>query len=190
MKSERFFLVSARPSSMRLFIAVNFSVEVRTRLIALRDKLRANAGRGSFTAPENLHLTLQFLGECDAGQIAAAKAAMAEVRFAPFDLSIDHVGCFKREDGDIWWAAIAENGELLKLQCALADRLRLKGFVLEKRRYSPHITLGRRVTTDMTAWSVDSFGETVTSIELMRSERVQGKLVYTAVHSKRAVEIF
>ena len=115
---------------------------------------------------------------------------MAETRFAPFDVSVDHIGRFRRDEGDIWWAGIAENRDLLKLQCNLAGRLRSEGFILEKRLYSPHITLGRRVVTDMAPRSVAPFGEAVTSIELMKSERVQSKLVYTAIYDKRAVEIF
>ena len=50
---------------MRLFIAINFNTETCTQLLALRDELRIESQRGSFTAPENLHLTLVFLGECD-----------------------------------------------------------------------------------------------------------------------------
>ncbi|MDR1765790.1 MAG: hypothetical protein LBR77_06840 [Lachnospiraceae bacterium] len=47
-------------------------------MFALRDELRGKSERGYFSAPENLHLTLAFLGECDGTQIAAAKTVVAE----------------------------------------------------------------------------------------------------------------
>ena len=60
------------------------------------------------------------------------------------------------------------------------------GFALERRRYSPHITLGREVLTDATPWKIELFGETVARIDLMKSERVQGKLTYTPIFTKAA----
>jgi len=65
--------------TMRLFIAQNFTPETKSRLLTLRDDLRAQSTRGNFSLPENLHLTLAFLGECDAQQTAAAKQAMTAV---------------------------------------------------------------------------------------------------------------
>ncbi|MDR0434023.1 MAG: hypothetical protein LBH21_03030 [Gracilibacteraceae bacterium] len=53
---------------------------MRLRLLALRDELRGKSERGRFSAPENLHLTLTFLGECDGKQIAAAKSDIAAFR--------------------------------------------------------------------------------------------------------------
>jgi len=84
---------------MRLFIALNFTDETHARLLALRDGLRAHSTRGNFSLPENLHLTLAFLGECDAQQAAAAKKAMSAVELAPLDITIDRVGRFRRDGG-------------------------------------------------------------------------------------------
>jgi 2'-5' RNA ligase len=69
----------------------------------------------------------------------------------------------------------------MALQSDLADRLLAAGFVLERRRFSPHITLGRDVVTDVKPRAITPFGETVGSIELMKSERIGGKLTYTAI---------
>jgi 2'-5' RNA ligase len=167
---------------MRLFIAVNFNNDTKNELLALRDELRSRSEHGRFSAPENLHLTLAFLGECDAKQTAAAKSAMDGIKVAPFAIEIECVGRFKRNGGDIWWAGVRESKPLLSLHNDLTDKLRAAGFILEKRRYSPHITLGREIVTNATPWQIDPFGETVTSIELMKSERINGKLTYTAIY--------
>ncbi|MDR0570920.1 MAG: RNA 2',3'-cyclic phosphodiesterase [Clostridiales Family XIII bacterium] len=169
---------------MRLFIAVNFNTDTRERLIALREELRSCARRGNFSLDDNLHLTLVFLGNCNTEQIADAKAAMANLSFEPFRTIVERVGRFKRDAGDIWWAGLREDKPLMNLQRELSDNLRSAGFAIESRKYSPHITLGREVMTDRAPWRVSPFGEIVMSIELMKSERMDGKLTYTAIYQK------
>jgi 2'-5' RNA ligase len=75
----------------------------------------------------------------------------------------------------------------LALQHDLADKLAATGFVLERRKYSPHITLGREVVTTAAPWAIEPFGETVSAIDLMKSERIGGKLTYTAIDTRRAI---
>ena len=173
---------------MRLFTAINFSAETKNGLVDLCDELRAASNRGRFTLPENLHLTLAFLGECDSKQTAAAKSAMDAVAFEPFELAIDCVGRFKRNSGDIWWAGLHENKTLLELHQNLTERLRNVGLRFDERKFSPHITLGREIITKIQPWQIEPFGETVTKIELMKSERVGGKLTYTALYSRGSLD--
>ena len=169
---------------MRLFIAINFNNETLAQLLSLRDELRSRSKGGNFSATENLHLTLAFLGECGMAQTAAAKAAMDAINFEPFPICIERVGRFKRDGGDLWWAGAQAGKKLIKLQSELTGKLIDAGFTLDKRKYSPHITLGREIITDAAPWQIAAFGETVTSIELMKSERIGGKLVYTAIYTK------
>lgn len=169
---------------MRLFIAINFNSKTRKELLALCDELRKTSNRGRFSLPENLHLTLVFLGKCNAKQTAAAKTIMDGVTFAPFDLKIDSIGRFKRNGGDLWWAGVRENSALLDLHQKLSDGLKSNGFQCEERKYSPHITLGREIATKIQPWQIEPFGEMVSQIYLMKSERIAGKLAYTAIHVK------
>ena len=170
---------------MRLFIAINFNKDTRAQLVFVRDELRSRSKRGNFTVTENLHLTLAFLGECDTKQAAAAKSAMDAISFEPFPICIERVGRFKRDKGDLWWAGVQESKPLSTLHDNLTDKLITAGFTLEKRKFSPHITLGREVITDAEPWAVEPFGEIVTNIELMKSERINGKLIYTAIHERK-----
>ena len=169
---------------MRLFIAINFSAETKSRLLALRDELCAHSSRGNFSLPENLHLTLAFLGECDAKQTAAAKSAMDAARFEPFHLTIERVGRFRRDGGDVFWVGVREDKPLLDLQRDLTEKLIVAGFSLDKRKYNPHVTLGREVIADWSPRRLEAFGEMVSSIDLMKSERIQGKLTYTAIYTR------
>ena len=171
---------------MRLFIAINLNNGTKESLLALRDELRSRSKRGNFCFPENLHLTLAFLGECNDIEAASAKTVMNSMSFIPFSVIIDHVGQFKRYGGDIWWAGIHNNKPLLDLQYTLTEKLISAGFGLDKRKYTPHVTLGRDVETNEAPWEIKPFGETVPSIELMKSEKINGKLTYTALYFKSA----
>ena len=168
---------------MRLFIAINLNEATRSGLASLQDGLRETAARGRFSARENLHLTLAFLGDCGPAQTAAARAAMDGMQFAPFPLRIDRLGRFRRDSGDIWWAGVEASEPLLALQRDLTKELQGLGFQLEDRLFQPHITLAREVVTQEKERTVSPFGETVTQIDLMKSERMGGKLTYTAIHS-------
>ncbi|MGB4610879.1 MAG: RNA 2',3'-cyclic phosphodiesterase [Saccharofermentanales bacterium] len=167
---------------MRLFIAINFNTEIRSRLVKLCEELRNDSTKGRFSLPENLHLTLAFLGECDEKQAAAAKTAMDAVEFQPFAINIGCTGRFRRRGGDIWWAGVSDSKELTTLYDNLTNKLTEFGFQIEKRKFSPHITLGREIITKASPRTFEKFGQTIYKIELMKSERIAGKLTYTAIH--------
>jgi 2'-5' RNA ligase len=111
---------------------------------------------------------------------------MDTITFEPFDLIIEHLGRFKRRSGDTWWVGVSESRALMDLQQELTSGLLATGFELDKRKYSPHITLGREIVTSYTPRSIESFGEVVTKFDLMKSEHIDGKLTYTAIHVKEA----
>ncbi|MCL2867332.1 MAG: RNA 2',3'-cyclic phosphodiesterase [Clostridia bacterium] len=167
---------------MRLFYAITFSDEFKLKLAALCEDLKKNSEHGHFTAFENLHLTLVFLGECNPNQFVQAKTVLDLLPAEPMILSIDRIGCFKRNG--TWWAGITENETLNTLYENLTEKLFAAGFQLENRPYSPHITLAREVTTGMEPKRIKPFGEAVRCINLMQSARINGKLMYTAVYIK------
>lgn len=171
---------------MRLFVAINFGNDTRAKLLALRDKLQSRSQRGNFSAPENLHLTLAFLGECDDRQISSAKQIVTATKFEPFELTIGGYGKFTPDKPDICYAGVMNTPELFALQRNLYDNLCVRGFKLDNRKYWPHITLGREVVLrDISKTTsevrLEQFGETVRMIELMKSERIGGNLTYTAI---------
>ena len=171
---------------MRLFIAINFPAELKAAIAKIRDNIKEMAFRGNFTLDENLHLTLVFLGECDGRQTNAIKSAMDETDFSAFVLTLDRAGCFKRDSGNIWWVGLKENKALSALQEDLTQRLLQKGFILENRKYTPHVTIGREVNirAALVQPEVPTVGFSVNSIELMKSEHIKGKLVYTPIYTK------
>jgi len=172
---------------MRLFIAINFCDNTKSKLQHLCSELRVTSKKGSFTLTPNLHLTLVFLGECTLEEACLIKSVMDKTQFAPFELGIDSIGRFKRVGGDVWWAGVERCEPLQNLYTTLATKLRASGFKIENRKYSPHITLGRRVVTEFAPKEIEAFSVKVCSIELMKSERIDAKLTYTPIHTKTAL---
>lgn len=170
---------------MRLFIAINFPDTVKERLMDIRDGLKEHALHGNFTLDENLHLTLSFLGEVAADRMEALRKAIDRTPVSPFALRIRGVGRFRRDGGDLIWAGFDENQTLTALQSRLSNELIRAGFQVERRRYTPHLTLARQVVLrdgfDLSAFSrgTGTIDTGVSKISLMKSERIHGKLTYT-----------
>ncbi len=170
---------------MRLFIAINFDEKTIAEIGKIRDDLHSKASAGRFTRDDNLHLTLVFLGEVDEALIPAIRHAMNLVSVEPFILLFSSIGFFKREDGQIWWVGIEPNPMLIEIHSFLSKRLAEAGFAIEKRKYTPHLTLGRSIRLKTKPEKIISpFKYQANSISLMKSENINGKTTYTAIYEK------
>ena len=165
---------------MRLFVAVRFSPAVEDALWAAVGDLRRR-GSGTFTRRENLHLTLAFIGETD--RLAEAKTAVkAAARGGPLRLEVGGpLGRF----GDLWWAGVRGEPGLEALAVAVQTALRDRGFSIERRPWRPHVTLVRRWRGPAPQTAVAPASMTAKTVSLMRSDRVEGRLVYTEVFSAK-----
>ena len=169
---------------MRLFIAINFDEDVKARMLEVQDKLRCK-GRGRFTTPENLHLTLAFLGEAPEERIPEIKAVLDSLTVPEMTLRFSKVGCFRR-DAELWWIGAEENKALSALQRQLIAGLKASGFDPDDKRFKPHITLAREMhigTVDSGELLPEPFTAVVSSVSLMLSHRPNGKLTYTELYS-------
>lgn len=167
---------------MRLFVAIHFSEDVKRVLLNVIGQLREQAAGGNYTRPENLHLTLAFIGESE--DVAAIKEAMDGCEGPGFDLTVGGFGHF----GSLYWVGIRKAPALAALAEELQNALRQRGFPIEERPFKPHITVGREIRTKGPL-RVDVPETTMRAdrISLMKSERINGKLTYTEVYG-RALE--
>jgi 2'-5' RNA ligase len=171
---------------MRLFIAINFSEKIKDALCETIAELRVASQRGRFTRRDNLHLTLAFIGETDRVDdiIDVMDEACGDSFESKVRITLSGAGAFIRRGGDIHWIGVAHTPELKRLAQRIASGLRDEGFDIEKRKFTPHITIGRevrlhadaRITAPMASMDAKS-------ISLMRSERIHGELVYTELAS-------
>lgn len=166
---------------MRLFIAINFNNDFKNIFIEDISLLKEYFLSANFTRRENLHLTLAFIGEVN--NVSPIKKAMDSVTFEPFEISLGDIGNFR----DIYLRRLQNCDALNKLQKNVTENLENCGVDFDRKSFKPHITLARRVEL----LSVPSLPErnkkmTVDKISLMKSERINGRLVYTKIYSKKA----
>jgi 2'-5' RNA ligase len=176
---------------LRLFIAVNFSEDVKECLYQTVQELKNNTVKGSFTHKENLHLTLAFIGETKELQNVklAMNRAVAETKTEPFSLTLESIGTFKRREGDIYWIGIKRIPVLPELNKALVRQLKPFVFNIDEGEFKAHLTLGRRIIVKK-EFNVNKFADAISPItidvdriSLMKSERVQGILTYTEIYN-------
>jgi 2'-5' RNA ligase len=131
----------------RTFIAVAASPDIRRAAQKLADQLRPAAGDVKWVAPENLHWTLQFLGDVGDLEIPAVCSAVstAVAELESFDLEARGAGAFPAADRPrtLWLGAGAGGQAMVALHAAIQKKLDRLGYRGEHRRYVPHITLGR-----------------------------------------------
>lgn len=165
---------------MRLFIAVHFSNEVKTGLQKTINVLKGQTISGNFTRPENLHLTLVFIGESN--ELDAIIKVIDRAAPPIFELKVGGFGRF----GSLYWVGIEKNPALMNLVHHLKYGLRDSGFNIEERAFKPHITIAREVRANgQLHVDVPKMRMTVGRISLMKSERLAGKITYSEVYGKK-----
>ena len=169
---------------MRLFIAINFSDMVMNALCETVSELRDVARKGRFPLRENLHLTLVFIGESERVDdiLDVMEDVAAEAFLEPIDITLSGAGVFPGRGGDLHWVGVENTPALSRLARRLSEELREEDFRIEKRRFTPHITIGRQVVLGACAdIKVHPASMKADHISLMRSDRAGGRPVYTEI---------
>jgi|LFRM01.1.fsa_nt_gb 2'-5' RNA ligase len=174
---------------MRMFIAINFNEEVKAQINQIIDRVKSNSVQGRFVSEENIHLTLEFLGEVQEHRLGLIREVMDGIEFEPFTFGLTKIGCFRRPEGKIYWLGVEKCHTLYGIQKTLRQSLIEKGFKLENGEYRPHITLGRKVMLKegFSAGELDDIAGRikigVDRIDLMKSEFINRKPMYSLVYS-------
>lgn len=125
----------------RIFLAIDLPDATRDALRRVRP--RAAAGVRP-VKDSQFHLTLHFLGDVPAGEVTRLTTAMAGIVFSPFALSIAGVGRFPSQGrASVLWAGVSPCSALVDLHRELGRALTAVGFAIERRPYTPHVTLAR-----------------------------------------------
>lgn len=131
---------------MRVFVAINFTAKDRQRMVRAARRMRESELPVRWVTPEQMHLTLKFLGEVRPERLGNVEQAIARVaeKTRPFVMKLGGAGAFPtmRRPKVIWLGAEA-SPELRCLKHDLEWELAPLGFEREVRAFHPHITLGR-----------------------------------------------
>ena len=170
---------------MRLFIALPVTAELRQRLEEAQAALRRQGVRGRFTPPENLHMTLAFLG--NAADPVPSTEALRSVGLPRAALAFDRLTLF----GDVSAALFRNNDALDRYVAALRTALDEAGVFYDKNAFCPHVTLCRKTalpSPDFRLFSAErplrGARFTVEEIRLYSSDLSGGTPRYDAVFTK------
>ena len=181
---------------MRLFLAMEISDAVRKRLGEFISQLDHAARGAKWISPQNIHLTLKFLGHVEEDKAEKISSALKEVaaRHTVFDLDLVGTGGFPNASRPrvIWVGGHDQSGTLYRLQADVEATMIALGFPPEDRAFVAHLTLGRiknptpnqKLAAALELAASKSFGLThVEEIHLIESQlRPQGPL-YTKIGS-------
>ena len=179
---------------IRAFIAVPLSDEVKSGLADVARTLAASIPRGAvrWVRPEQIHLTLWFLGDTPTDQLAAVQRGMdvAAESNLPFTLHLGDLGCFPsfQRPRVIWIGLAGEEGRLASLKVALDAQLLALGRIPENKPFRAHLTLGR-VKDERDVRGVEWTAEIphlavpITTLHLIESQLRPDGPVYTIRHT-------
>lgn len=132
---------------MRCFIAIPLPGNIKQALSQIQSQLKTTEAHVKWVKSENIHLTLKFLGNIkdeEVGEISRnLKDAFRE--FQSFESSLGELGTFPTiSNPRVIWLGIDKNADkITQLQQKTEDILYNLGFNKEKRKFHPHLTLGR-----------------------------------------------
>jgi len=163
---------------IRCFIAIHLSHEVRNRISDYILKLKGYSSDIRWARTGNIHLTLKFLGEINSSRVEQVKQSLYPIsnKFSPFNLNIYGSGCFPgKKRPRVLWLGMEQGTEnpLFGIHQWIEDQLEQLNFDKEKRRFSPHLTIGRvraRQETDFSDMFTFMEENPFTSIEMFVSE--------------------
>jgi 2'-5' RNA ligase len=132
---------------LRAFIAIELDKEIQSALLSAIKILKKKDTKVSWAKPPGIHLTLKFLGKIKSEFIPEIESVLKKTakKHTPFSLCIKRIGTFplRTHKPRIIWAGIEENEYLVSLHEELDKNLIKLGFPGEKRKFHPHLTLGR-----------------------------------------------
>ncbi len=145
--------------TIRSFLALNIdlhsvrSIDSEQRI--LRDKCEEAGITVKWVPPQNMHLTMRFLGEITEPMIRALKNTVEQVTrsFPPFEMETSGLGVFPdtRNPRVIWAGVHSDGAHLERLYTALSRVLEETGFKTENRPFKSHVTIGRIKSGDAAA---------------------------------------
>jgi len=200
---------------MRLFYAIKFNDNVKSRLAGNLAEIKKHTLKGSFTEKDNFHITLVFVGECEPGKLEDLKKVVDNtvenqqfsfIKENPVKMRIDGLGTFVRPEDELLWVGTKTEPEniLKKFNETILEELAKCGVVIkDDKRFSPHITLARRVifrditNKDLKQIKFEPVNFSINSLTLMESvqeitavktiygERQYTKIVYKPVYERK-----
>lgn len=133
---------------MRCFISIELESSIKNNIndFILQNNLSKLFSGIRWTKPDNLHITLAFLGDISTDRISDVKKILTKIasNHMPFSIDLSDLGFFPSlKNPRVLWIGINEQPNLLKLKDDINKRLDAFNISYDKKPFSPHLTIGR-----------------------------------------------
>jgi len=183
---------------IRTFIAIELPTETRDHLFQTGKKMAVNVPDRvvRWVAPENIHLTLRFLGDTAEDKLSLIAAELDSISqdFQPFNLYLNELGCFpNRKRPRVIWAGLEGDLNALRgLQSRIEEAVQALGWQGDGRPFRAHLTIGRvkdRSQARQLDWGqqLEKKIIPVSAVNLIESQLRPGGPVYTIRHVSHMV---
>ncbi|MCF6149559.1 MAG: RNA 2',3'-cyclic phosphodiesterase [Candidatus Kuenenia sp.] len=181
---------------VRLFIAIEITDTIRKNLSIFQNDLKKTSADIKWVAPENLHITLKFIGATDDDKIGNIITVINQsvVNIKPFDLCYMGAGVFPagKNPRVIFAKAVDSNGVLTTIYEKLNSQLSVMGITYDERKFEAHVTVGRVKTRKninnlmdcINSYRDFTFGnENIDHLVLMKSDLSREGPTYTRLNT-------
>jgi len=182
-------------ATFRTFIAIEINDHVRRELTSLQDKLREANADVKWTAPENIHITIKFLGDTPAEKLPEINAVLDQTAraFRSFDIEIGELGAFPNAHAPhiIWAGTTRQADQIAAIAAMIEAGLEPLGFKKEDRIFTAHLTIGRarsphgkaRLSKALTETTLPpGLTQKVSRLTLFQSQLTSSGPTYSAIH--------
>ena len=181
---------------MRLFVALPLPGPTRAALDKIIRDLKHASAAVRWVQPDNLHLTLRFLGDTEPLQVPELQQLIDRTtqKQSAVTLTLDRLGAFPNlRNPRVYWIGTADSdttGHLSDLAQEIEFGVRDLGFQAEKKLFKPHLTLGRvkqpdnldRLARTIATYRVPSIAVPLTRLVLFHSTLTPRGPVYKHLH--------
>lgn len=119
------------------------AIEIPEQIVQGLNLLQGGVPGARWINPGNMHLTLNFIGDQPGHQLTDIDVALSALELPGFALSLAGAGRFGKRGRGALWVGVSPCQELIRLQRKCADALSRIGVELERRKFTPHVTLAR-----------------------------------------------
>lgn len=181
-------------AKIRVFVAVSISDQARNAVVSLIQNFKNISPGIRWIKPENLHLTLKFLGELEEINIPNLKNALdlSVVGLHLFQYGLTKVGCFPSFNRPrVLWVGVEDfSKQLLRLHENIENQFSKVNFPREKRGFKPHLTIARvksnkniePLLSDFKNFNFGPYSINVSDVLLMKSDLQPSGAKYTCLH--------
>jgi len=166
---------------MRAFIGIKL-VDCISKINSIIEDLKQKDKYASYTKLNNIHITVEFLGEINEKDIEKIERIFSSLDFKFFEISLNRIENFK----EMLILGVQNNKDLNLLQARINANLRSDGFLLQERKYFPHVTLARK--TDIQIKENINLSSVIKEVILFSSARINNELVYKPILIKQLKE--